>query len=90
VPEGQDGMAVNHPGTGKTHDLSDLIPESRLIAMDRAVSASWFAAAKLTGKKPFFSVFIKFPAVVTQGMTAVAPAFMIFPAVNVDHVFYCF
>jgi hypothetical protein len=46
MPDGEEGMAVNHPGPGVTHDLADSISHFRFVTMNGTICADWFSFAE--------------------------------------------
>jgi hypothetical protein len=73
-----------HAGSCISHDLADLFPHLRLIAMDRTVAAGCLVFLKRTVLQPEACVFNKFPAFVADFPLGM----MMVPAVDADHVLY--
>ena len=59
VPNRHDGVEKDHPRTCKTHDLPDLFPHTRLVAMNFAARAEGFCLHKWTVVNPLFCVGIQ-------------------------------
>jgi hypothetical protein len=72
-------MFPYHPRACKSHDRFDLLAAITLIAMNRAVGASWLFCAKSTVLEPQTNIPFQLPAVIAE-----CPV-MLFAAVNAQH-----
>jgi hypothetical protein len=63
---GQERMTKEHPGTGKTHDLANLLPFFRGIAVYFALRTSRFKGIKSTFFNFFVCIFQKQSTIPTQ------------------------
>ena len=79
-------MMPDHTGSGIPHDLTDLLPHLRLIAMDRTVAAGSLVFLKGAVFKPEPRVFQQLPTFIAEFPFCM----VIVPAVNSDHGFYGF
>ena len=76
-------MAVEHAGTGVAHDLSDLLPHGRFVAVDGACGALGFVVAEGALCEAFAGVVAKFAALRAEAfLRSVAAA-----AEDLDHRF---
>ena len=93
MSDSQQGMMPYHAGPGIPHNLADILPQLRLIAMDRAVAAGCLVFLKRTVFKPESCVFNQLLAFVAEFIPpcGVLPfCMMMIPAVDTDHVFNSF
>ncbi len=76
-------MAKQHLGAGVSHDVPGLIPSSRLIAVNRAVGASWLVFSIGTFLQPYLSIILKF---LTRCAQDVPGTVMVSGAIDADHL----
>ena len=74
-------MPVAHPGSCITHDLPDLFPHTRLVAMYPAIRTRGFVFLKRAFFKPLGRVLIQFPA----GSAEAVARSVLSAAKNTDH-----
>ncbi len=80
MADGQYWMTPDHARSGIAHDVTDLIAQLWLIAMDRTVAAGRLVFLERTILKPQPGVFHQFPALMAEPLGVV-----MVPAVESDH-----
>jgi len=80
VPEGQNRMTEHHPGPGESHDLSDLFPHLRFVAVDLALTAYRLVLPERTFYDSLFGVRSEIPTAFAKHLAA-----MPVTAVHADH-----
>ena len=88
MPQGQRRVVQEHPGSGKSHHLPDLLPHLRLIAVHSAVAAECLFFHKRTFLAAEPGVFGEFPTGRTQPPCLPVIFSVIFPAVQADHLLH--
>jgi len=81
VPEGQNRMTEHHPGPGKSHDPSDLLPHLRFVAVDPALTAYRFVFPEETFLDSLFCIGAEIPAAFAKRLPATMPV----AAIHADH-----
>lgn len=66
MAEGRDGIVEQHTGAGPTHDLTNLFPHRRLVAMDRALLAGRFLLSKLAAREAFVCILLQRPVLLVH------------------------
>ena len=67
--QGEERVAIEHPGARVTHDLPDLLPHIRLVAVDGTFGAGRLAGTEGTAFETSEGVVAELPAVLTQVAT---------------------
>lgn len=81
MPDGEEGMVVDHPRSGVTHDLADSFSHFRFVTMDGTIGADGFVLAEAAGFCPFLSIIKQLFAIGAEIIFS-----MVIPAVNFDHL----
>ncbi len=76
-------MAKQHPWSGVAHNLPGLSPSGRLIAVNRAVGASWLVFSIWTFLQPHLSIILKYPTRCAQDVPGTV---MVSGAIDADHL----
>jgi hypothetical protein len=81
MADGEEGMSVDHPRSGVTHDLPDSLSHFGLVAMDGAGGANGLVLAETAGICALHRIIKQLTAI---GAEIVRP--MVTAAVNSDHL----